>query len=206
MGMLRSTVLGAVILAAAVMGCRRTPSPDEVCVLPAVRVVDEGEWKEILSRHQGQVVLVDYWATWCAPCVERFPHTVELFKRLGPQGLVVMAVSLDDPDDLPGVQRFLAAQGATFENYLSRYGAGTKSLEAFGVGGGGLPVLRIYDHRGRLQKTFGAGKAFEPAEVDQAVTAILERRAPLGFDPASAPEAKRPMPAKLVVPRGASRP
>lgn len=51
----------------------------------------EGE----LPARTGQVVLVDFWATWCAPCKASFPHYGALQSELGPRGFVVVAVSVD---------------------------------------------------------------------------------------------------------------
>jgi len=49
-----------------------------------------------LSRYQGKVVLLDFWATWCDPCREEIPHFVELQNRYGGQGLQIIGVSMDD--------------------------------------------------------------------------------------------------------------
>jgi cytochrome c biogenesis protein CcmG/thiol:disulfide interchange protein DsbE len=49
-----------------------------------------------LSDHLGKVVLINFWATWCAPCVEELPALQRLYEKLGPKGLVVLAVGVDD--------------------------------------------------------------------------------------------------------------
>src|SRR5277367_7065442 len=51
-----------------------------------------------LQSLRGKVVLVDFWATFCAPCVEEMPVLVKLAREYEPQGLVFVAPSLDDPD------------------------------------------------------------------------------------------------------------
>jgi thiol-disulfide isomerase/thioredoxin len=49
-----------------------------------------------LQALRGKVVLLDFWASWCAPCLLEIPHLVALQKQLGPQGLQVIGVSMDD--------------------------------------------------------------------------------------------------------------
>lgn len=49
-----------------------------------------------LSDYKGKVILVDFWATWCAPCKAEIPELVELQSKLGPKGFVVLGVSMDE--------------------------------------------------------------------------------------------------------------
>jgi thiol-disulfide isomerase/thioredoxin len=56
------------------------------------------EGKDVaLSSYKGKVILLDFWATWCAPCKVEIPWFVEFHKKYGPQGFVVIGVSIDDP-------------------------------------------------------------------------------------------------------------
>jgi len=49
-----------------------------------------------LNKYKGKVVLVDFWATWCPPCIKEVPHFVSLQKKLGPKGFQIVGVSLDE--------------------------------------------------------------------------------------------------------------
>lgn len=51
----------------------------------------------ILSAYRGQVILLNFWATWCGPCRVEIPGFVELYKKYRSQGFVVLGVSADDP-------------------------------------------------------------------------------------------------------------
>ena len=57
-----------------------------------------------LSDYRGKVVLLDFWATWCAPCRDEIPRFVEWQTKYGNEGLQVIGVSMDD--DLEPVQNF----------------------------------------------------------------------------------------------------
>lgn len=135
--------------------------------------IDAPGLDRLLEKHRGKVVLVDFWATWCGPCVEMLPHTVELQNRFRVLGLVVVAVSLDDPDNESAVRRLLGRHGATTENYLARYGVGPEAFSAFRLENGALPHLRLYDRQGNLLRTFTAGDAPDPREVEGAVIELL---------------------------------
>ena len=74
---------------------------------------------ELLAR-RGQVVLVNFWATWCRPCLEEIPDLMALEAELGDQGFDLVAVSLDDPADLETViEPFIDKWFPEFESFLS---------------------------------------------------------------------------------------
>lgn len=53
----------------------------------------------VLSEHRGQVVLVNFWATWCKPCEDEMPSMERLYRDLAPQGFELVAVSVDESPD-----------------------------------------------------------------------------------------------------------
>ncbi|MES3034475.1 MAG: TlpA disulfide reductase family protein [Gemmatimonadota bacterium] len=68
-----------------------------------------------LADYKGKVVLLNVWATWCGPCRTEMPSIEALHKALGPQGLHVVAVSIDDPGKADDIRKFLAEYKLTFE-------------------------------------------------------------------------------------------
>jgi thiol-disulfide isomerase/thioredoxin len=73
-----------------------------------------------LAGREGRVVLVNFWATWCRPCLDEIPALVELERKLGEQGFDLVAVSLDNPADQQTLlEPFLIKWFPGFTTYLS---------------------------------------------------------------------------------------
>jgi thiol-disulfide isomerase/thioredoxin len=157
------------------------PPSDPSPAAPTLSVIDETRFAEVLKEHRGQVVLVDFWATWCVECLELMPHTVELHKELGDQGLRVVLVSLDSPEDRKErVEELLSSSGVTFDTHISRYGGDPKSAEAFEIENAALPNIKLYDRTGKLRKVFSAGRMppepFDAEDVEKAVRDLLAEK------------------------------
>ncbi len=59
-----------------------------------------------LSDYKGKVVLLDIWASWCGPCQEEMPFLMDTYKQYNDQGLVILAVNIDN--DVQNVQKFIS--------------------------------------------------------------------------------------------------
>ena len=139
----------------------------------SLRDLEPAKLADVVAQYGGKVVLVDFWATWCKPCIELFPHTVELDRKLADQGLAVVSVSLDDGDKRPEVLEFLHEQEATFDNYLARDGGSDATWKALDIQSG-VPHLKLYDRSGTLRRTFPGDDTQVRAEaVERAVRQLL---------------------------------
>jgi len=81
------------------------------------------ELAKAVKDQKGKVVLIDCWATWCVPCVKKFPHLVELHKKYSEKGLVCVSLSMDKFGDEDAykqekVVKFLKEKGAVFPNFI----------------------------------------------------------------------------------------
>ena len=54
----------------------------------------------LLAKHRGKVVLINLWATWCSPCLKEIPDLLRLQARYADQGLVLIAISMNEPEEL----------------------------------------------------------------------------------------------------------
>lgn len=108
-----------------------------------------------MADFKGQVVLLNFWATWCGPCVREMPSLDRLQADLGPEGLAVVAVSQDFKQSLAAA--FLDEHRLdNLDLYMDKRGAVAR---AFGVRG--LPTTYLIDRQGRL-----VGGLQGPAEWD----------------------------------------
>ncbi|MEN8141565.1 MAG: TlpA disulfide reductase family protein [Thermodesulfobacteriota bacterium] len=103
---------------------------------------------------RGQVVLVNFWATWCGPCVNEFPDLNRLHGDLGAKGFLVLALSMDER--VSDVEAFVAKQRPTF---LVAMGS-KKLIRKFG-GGGGLPVSFLISRQGKIIKKYYGPRPYE---------------------------------------------
>ena len=84
----------------------------------AITAINASQFRETLDRHRGEVLLVNFWATWCRPCLKEIPELRKLAQKHREQGLRLVPVSLDEPADLQGVvQPFLQKWFPGFESY-----------------------------------------------------------------------------------------
>lgn len=144
----------------------------------ALTPVDRPAYEAIIAKLKGEVVLVDFWATWCLPCVQQLPHTLELGQRLADRGLAVVTVSCDDPAELQRVSEFLESkQAGKAINLISQFGGSPKSMEEFEISTGAVPFYKLYDRAGKLRRTFGvnpsAKKQYTTDEIEAAVRELL---------------------------------
>ena len=109
-----------------------------------------------LAQHQGKVVLVNFWATWCEPCRVEIPWLIEFHQKYGPQGLVVVGIAMDDEgkkvvDTYIQKERFDVNGSAEAMNYQVVLGNDAIAEEFGGIIG--LPTSMLYARDGKKIKT-----------------------------------------------------
>ena len=145
-----------------------------------LKVVGPREFKAVLAKQKGKVVVVDFWATWCLPCLKHFPKTVEWSRKYPEKELVVISLSMDDsdPESKAEALTFLKKQNATIINLMSSLGGEEKAMLAFEIAGGAIPHFKIYDRKGKVFKTFGGDpdNPFTHTDVEAALVKVLNRK------------------------------
>jgi thiol-disulfide isomerase/thioredoxin len=140
-------VTAAALLASGVL--RAAPPPSRLLHQPAPEFVSngiDGQRVDLASFHD-RVVLLTFWATWCAPCQVEIPHFIRWQRDLGSQGFQVVAISMDD-DAAP----VLALARRRPFNYPVIMG--DEQLGTLYGGVLGLPVTFLIDRHGRVAAIF----------------------------------------------------
>ena len=148
------------------------PSEGQATLVP----VTFEAWQSELAALEGQIVVVDMWATWCLPCIERFPHMVQLAEEYADRGVEFVSMCLDDRDDQDSVdlaQKFLTEQQAKFPNYLMDEVV-TQAFEKLDLLG--IPAVFIYGPSGDLRYRLTGddpNNQFTDADVNDAIEELL---------------------------------
>ena len=108
-----------------------------------------------LTQHTGKLVLVNFWATWCLPCVREMPSIERLYAKYKPRGLEIVAISLDQGNE-DDVREFVAKYKLTFPIVLD---PDHKAKALYKVRG--LPTTYLVDRKGQV-----AGYGVGPREWD----------------------------------------
>jgi peroxiredoxin len=121
-----------------------------------------------LSGLEGQVVLVNIWATWCPPCETEMPSMERLYRELGPEGFSVVAVSVDQ-ESTSLVRRWVEERGLSFTVLHDRDGRFEQSFRSVGV-----PESFLIDRDGRLVAREIGPRVWDSPEYGGMVRRLLE--------------------------------
>jgi cytochrome c biogenesis protein CcmG/thiol:disulfide interchange protein DsbE len=122
-----------------------------------------------LSDVKGKVVIVDFWATWCAPCLMSIPELVDLQEKYKARGLMIVGISVDDENvsigELVAFKQkmrinypILRANDKVFEDYFGR------------THGFSIPTMFLIDREGKVRDRF---VGFKPGVVEKSVQSLL---------------------------------
>lgn len=139
---------------------------------PAPSIAPLSQWMNTDARSwedlRGKVVLLDFWATWCAPCVAAMPFLQRVADKFEDQPFVLIGINQDAAgDEMEGrVKRFLDERKLTFRHYRDPQGKLGRQYKV-----GGIPCSFLLDKEGRIQAVH---MGFSPA-LEQELSAEIEK-------------------------------
>lgn len=128
-----------------------------------------------MKQLRGKVVVVDFWATWCGPCIAEIPHLKELYAEYKDKGMEVVAISLDQPEDnngLVALRKYCEENELTWPQYYQGNYWASEFSTSWGINS--IPAVFVVDKFGNLHTTNGRGK------LDTLIPELLAKPGPQG--------------------------
>lgn len=129
-----------------------------------VKIANIQEFEKAIAAHKGKVVVVDVWGLFCAPCKAKFPSVVKMYKDYAKEGLVVISLSLDEPDQEKEVLAFLKKHDADFPNFILKDTEENKDAWDKRFPFMSPPVMHIFGRDGKLVKSLERQKEIDMIE------------------------------------------
>jgi thiol-disulfide isomerase/thioredoxin len=181
-------VLVAVLVAVAWPAAATDGSPPA----PAFTLTSRAGKPVSLADLKGQVVMINFWASWCGPCRQEFPALDEMYKKYKPMGFEMVGINVES--EKADAEKFL---GATPVSFPILFDPDNKVSGTYGVSA--MPTTFLVDRQGRLRWQHRAYKAGDEALYIEQIRAMLrenhEARAPCARRPVS------PRRERLLAPR-----
>ena len=164
-------VVGLVALAAGIHYGTESRAPDAApmaaAALNGLALPNADGVEQRFEQWRGKVVVVNFWATWCAPCREEMPEFIRAQKDLGPKGLQIVGIAVDQADK---VRQFASEIGLNYPTLVGGFGAMELS-KTLGNTVQALPFTVIVDRKGAIVHTqLGVLK---PDKLDAIVRQLL---------------------------------
>jgi peroxiredoxin len=121
-----------------------------------------------LGDFKNQVIVLNFWATWCAPCLEEMPAFEKLYRRYRSEGLTVLAVSLDK-GDTSKVEKFVDTHNLSFPVLIDSDGIAEKLYPSFTI-----PFTYVIDKKGRVAARVDGAKNWASSETFAALDILIK--------------------------------
>lgn len=143
--MRKAVLIAPLLCAVLIASCYHGSRPKRVGEVAPDFSLQDSDQKITLDQFRGQVVVLNFWATWCPPCNEELPSLMTLQERARRRGVVVLGISIDIDKD--AYQHFLKQRNV---NFLTVRDPERKVAELYGVHG--WPETYIIDRQGLVRR------------------------------------------------------
>ena len=114
-----------------------------------------------LNDYKGKVLLLDFWATWCGPCVAELPNVIAAYSKYHTKGFEILGISLDQADARPKLEKFIADQKMPWRQVYDGKFWEAANAEAYGVRS--IPFTLLIGRDGKIAAVGARGPALAPA-------------------------------------------
>jgi thiol-disulfide isomerase/thioredoxin len=149
-------------------GTRSSPPADPVAALYARELPDAAGKLQPIGQWKGKTVLLNFWATWCAPCVEEMPELNALQAEVAPHNIQIIGIGVDSATN---IAQFSSKYKISYPLYVAGMDGAGLSHE-FGNTLGGLPFSVLIGPDGAIKKTYLGRLKLDPLRQDLAAAAL----------------------------------
>ena len=131
-----------------------------------------------LEKYRGNVILLDFWAVWCGPCIAEMPNVKQVYEKYKEANFQIIGISLDQSRDK--LMGYLEKEGITWPQFFDGNGWKNQVAQMYGINA--IPHMYLIDGEGVIRKSDVRGHALEPAvaELIQENNAKLQGGKPIG--------------------------
>jgi len=156
-GMIKGLTLAAVCASAALAASSAAPAPGFSLSGRGGKTID-------LSQYKGQVVMINFWATWCGPCRQEMPLLEDIYKKYKPMGFTLIGVNVEPATGDPEAWLSKLPKPVTFP---VAFDVDSKVSKLYKVAG--MPTTVFIDRKGNVREVH---KSFKPGDENYYLTQI----------------------------------
>lgn len=112
-----------------------------------------------LSAMKGKVILVDFWATWCGPCIAELPNVIKAYEKYHDQGFEIIGISLDKAEDKAKLENFIKEKNMPWPQHFDGQGWANEIAKKYGISS--IPATFLIGPDGKVVATNLRGEALE---------------------------------------------
>ncbi len=120
-----------------------------------------------IANYKGKVVLIDFWATWCGPCVKELPNVLQAYEKHHAAGFEIIGISLDSQAEK--LEKFVKEKNMPWPQFFDGKGWENKLAQQYGVNS--IPATYLLDREGKI-----IGKGLRGEKLEEAVAAALAKK------------------------------